>query len=279
MNKKIAAFDFGLSGDPKVVWPNKGGQLQFERVYQSGRTLSDMLAVLKADGVNWLNVIGSGQVPELPGFDQFADPEPGDRITEECCSNIYGATKGCGPEVARKLSMLVSLGTGFSWRLMRHGGHEAAFLGDPSGGASFRFKVSQNPDVLKCVQSPTLGGRSLTITMGEINQRMRGGSTAMHPAAYFAKATPGSSSEDIAYTYLEELVGQLILGTMLRIQIAGTSVRDVVFIGGMLTHYPALRMFLEQGCASVGLKAHFPDRPEFAGAYGAWCLSNEWHNS
>lgn len=235
-----------------------------------------MAARLRADGVELVAAIGAGAKVGLPGF-VFVESK-GDPIVREHTCNVHGATKLCDPTIAEDYAMLVSLGAGFSYRLMCNARVWTEFLGNPSGGASFQLKVRQNQAVHEWVQQVIPLGNSLHIRMGEISRKAREDGTGMYPAAYFARATPHSSPADIAYSYLEELAGQIILDTMLRIQLSRLQVQNVVIIGGVLVHYPALRPFLELGFASVGLKAHFPDRPEFVGAYGAWLLYNEGRN-
>lgn len=268
-----AGLDFG-SSLVKAVWVEQGFYQYLSTADCSLQKLAYQMA--QAD-VTHINVAGIGyfleRVQDFASYGMKIKSFEGDPIQNEIELQAKGARQLlANGKYQGKEFLLVSVGTGTSFTLVRENTVAKLPLGSPFGGGFIHglgnIFGAQSYAELAAEASK---GTSLDLRVKDMISEKAGSFEGELIVAHFGKAKNGAKKEDIYATIISAVAAATIKNILgYNINPAFPIPEDVVYIGSTVSHTPLLKELLQSYSLMIGKTPHVPKHGEFALARGAY---------
>ncbi len=266
-----AGVDFG-SSLTKAVW-NEHGFHQYSSTADC--PLKKIAYSMAQANVTQINVAGIGytseRVKEFAVYGMKVKTFEGDPIQNEIRLQAQGVRQLLGVKYQGKEFLLVSVGTGTSYTIVKENNFSRLPMGSPLGGGYINGwgNILGAQNYAELVAEATKG-ISLDLRVKDLIPEKAGSFEGELVVANFCKATAGASKQDIYATLIGNVATATIQGIMdYSINPAFPIPEDVVYIGSTVSHTPLLKELLASYSLMIGKTPHFPKQGEFALALGA----------
>ncbi|HTM68346.1 MAG TPA: hypothetical protein VL426_03535 [Candidatus Binatia bacterium] len=269
-----AGIDRGTSRI-KAVWRKADG----EYGYLASSDADEVAVALVANGVTHARVTGIGGWPSSDRIEITRCTD--DPVADEIALQADGARKMFGRDLPPGGFLLVSVGTGTSYTMVPAEGRQVRFpLGNSIGGGFIEgLGLLQGLDVGE-IGPLAEQGTPLDLLVKHLVPSKAGsfegelvvsnfGGVANPGLIGYAHASEGGRIEDICATIVHCAAVAVIRDALILGMIPGFAADDVVFIGTPVAKLAPLRGHLGRYAASLGKRAHFPEKGAYAAALGA----------
>nr|WP_263327591.1 type II pantothenate kinase [Neobacillus sp. Marseille-Q6967] len=229
--------------------------------------------------VSWLKLVAPSVKAVITGGKSQVIQEkyfPTSRIIPEFQATCKGAKVFLAEEKKALIDsyLLVNIGTGTSWHIVKGEKHER-ILGSGMGGGTFTglgslLSSTKDYKILTILANEGEKGK-VDLLVKDIYESAETPINGDLTAANFAKGVKADHKEADLLASLTNMIAETTV--LLTMQAAALhQVKDVIFIGSTLAGNPSLRGGLEHYMDMAGLTSLFLSKGEYCGAMGA-CLS------
>ncbi|MBT5022070.1 hypothetical protein HOK51_06675 [Candidatus Woesearchaeota archaeon] len=268
-----AGIDFGTTFT-KAVW--KAKDKDEYRFYSTAENqLEEIINQMKADDITQIYAAGINYKCAKKLKKEFKIIKNGeDKIQNEICLQVDGVRKLLNLKNKNKTLdefLIVSIGSGTSYTLVRENKKlkfpfGSCIGGDFIKGLSTTYGSNDYNKMLKLANK----GKSLDIKIKDLLPNKKFTFEGNLIISCFGKATNESKLEDIYHSIINCVAVSTIKDILVMNMIPKYVIpKNIVYIGSTIPNSP-LKKLLSKYTLFIGKKAHFPKKPEYALAMGAY---------